>query len=318
MGAGWVAGVTRARALRTRALGAERLRDVAATGTLDDALRGLRTTEYGRDVTPDASTADAQRAVSAALLWHLRVLAGWQPRQGAQAVRTLAAGFEISNVQEHLRSLTGPPLPGPPRAPYRLGALATAWPRLSRARTPGEVRALLAASAWGDPGEESAAAVAVGMRVSAAVHVADSVAEASRWAAGRLALVVARCSFAGGRPLPEASARRAVRLLGHGSVRSAVAGGSFADYGQALPAAARWALDGVTDVSDLWWAEARWWEVVDQDGHDLLRRSGFGPGPVAGAVAVLSADAWRARAALELAERGGGSLDVLEAGDGQG
>jgi vacuolar-type H+-ATPase subunit C/Vma6 len=149
MGAGWVAGVTRARALRTRALGAERLREVAATGTLDDALRGLRTTAYGRDVTPDASTADAQRAVSAALLWHLRVLAGWQPREGAQAVRTLAAGFEMSNVQEHLRSLTGPPLPGPPRAPYRLGALATAWPRLSRARTPGEVRALLAASPWG-------------------------------------------------------------------------------------------------------------------------------------------------------------------------
>jgi hypothetical protein len=34
---------------------------------------------------------------------------------------------------------------------------------------------------------------------------------------------------------------------------------------------------------------------------------------VVGAVAVLSVDAWRVRAALELAARGGGSLEVLDA-----
>jgi hypothetical protein len=37
----------------------------------------------------------------------------------------------------------------------------------------------------------------------------------------------------------------------------------------------------------------------------MLRRSRFGPPPVVGAVALLSADAWRTRGALELAAHGG-------------
>jgi hypothetical protein len=58
---------------------------------------------------------------------------------------------------------------------------------------------------------------------------------------------------------------------------------------------------------------------VDQDGRELLRRSGFGPQPVVGAVAVLSADAWRARGALELAARGGGPKHwTVEVPDGPG
>lgn len=79
MGAGWVAGVTRARALRTGCLGAEGTGQVAASRELDDALRYLAATPYRHDVIPGATPAEAQRAVSATLLWHLRVLAGWQP-----------------------------------------------------------------------------------------------------------------------------------------------------------------------------------------------------------------------------------------------
>ncbi|MFF9307020.1 V-type ATPase subunit [Streptomyces sp. NPDC014777] len=309
MGAGRVAGVTRARALRTRCLGPDGVRNVAGSRTLDDALRYLSATAYRHDVTPGATTAEAQRAVSTTLLWHLRVLAGWQPATGADAVRALAAGFEISNTEQHLRALAADPRrPGPqrlPPPPYRLGALAIAWTRLARTRTPAELRTALAASPWGDPGGDSPAAVATGMRVSAAVRLATEVPDAARWAAARLALLFGREVFVVGRRLPDVSVRRAARLLGGRAVRA----GSYADFRQALPATAKWLLDGLDEAANLWRAEARWWDAVERDGRELLRRSRFGPEPVVGAVAVLSADAWRTRGALELAARGGGPGD---------
>ncbi|AZQ39443.1 hypothetical protein EJ357_43425 [Streptomyces cyaneochromogenes] len=306
MGAGWVAGVTRARALRTRCLGAEGIREVAASTTLDDALRYLASTPYRHDVTPGATPAEAQRAVSATLLWHLRVLAGWQPATGAAAVRALAAGFELSNTEHHLRALSADPRrPGSerrPSPPYRLGALATAWTRLARTRTPSELRTALAASVWGDPGGDSPAAIATGMRVSAALRLATTVPCAARWAAARLALQFGREVFVVGRRMPEVSVRRAARLLGP----RAVAAGSYADFRQALPTTARWLLDDIDEAADLWRAEAHWWDAVERDGRELLRRSRFGPQPVVGAVALLSVDAWRTRGALEIAARGGG------------
>ncbi|MFF7795681.1 V-type ATPase subunit [Streptomyces sp. NPDC007991] len=309
MGAGWVAGVTRARALRTRCLGAEGIREVAASRTLDDALRYLAATPYRHDVTSGATPAEAQRAVSATLLWHLRVLAGWQPAAGADAIRALAAGFEISNTEHHLRALAADSRqPGAERLrppAYRLGALAIAWTQLAGTRTPSELRTALAASVWGDPGGDSPAAVATGMRVSAAVRLATAVPDVARWAAARLALLFGREVFIVGRRVPDVSTRRAARLLGP----RAVDAGSYADFRQALPTTARWLLDDVDDATDLWRAEARWWEAVERDGLELLRRSHFGPQPVVGAVALLSADAWRTRGALELAARGGGPGD---------
>ncbi|WP_179200854.1 V-type ATPase subunit, partial [Streptomyces scabiei] len=120
MGSARVAGVTRARALRTRRLGADGVREVAACRTLDDALHYLTATAYRHDVTPGGSLAEAQRAVTATLLWHLRILAGWQSADGAGAVRALAAGFEISNAEGHLRTLVEPdPDQGVATAPDR-------------------------------------------------------------------------------------------------------------------------------------------------------------------------------------------------------
>ncbi|RSS39335.1 hypothetical protein EF902_27775 [Streptomyces sp. WAC05858] len=305
MGAGWVAGVTRARAMLSRALGRERAEQVASAPGLDDAVRSLSATAYGHDLLPGACLADAQRAVGATLLWNLRVLAGWQPPAGATALRLLASGFEIANTRDHLRALTGS---GPPRAPYRLGTLATAWPLLTRTRSPQELRASLAASAWGDPGAASPAAVATGMRVSAAVRTGTALPEAVRWAAGRLALLVGREVFVAHRPMTRASGRRAGRLLG----AEAMTATSYQDFRQHLPTTARWAVNGVESAGDLWRAEARWWYRVEDDGRELLHGARLGSAPVVGAVAVLSADAWRVRGALELAARGGGRLEVFD------
>ncbi|WNZ06588.1 V-type ATPase subunit [Streptomyces sp. 11x1] len=321
MGAGWVAGTTRARALRTRCLGREGIGELASSGTLDEALRHLAATAYRRDVTVGATAAEAQRAISSTLLWHLRVLAGWQPSAGARAVRALAAGFEISNVMHHLGGMfpdSHGPGPGAEPfhpAPHRLGALATAWPRLSRTRTAAELRTALASSSWGDPGGDSPAAIASGMRISAAVRLADAVPDAARWAAARVALQFGRETLVLGRRLPDVSLRRAARLLGP----RAVASGAYADFRQALPPTASWLFDDVDEAADLWRAEGRWWHAVGQDGRELLRRSGFGPRPVVGAVALLSADAWRTRGALELAARGGGPKHwTVEVPDGPG
>lgn len=303
MGAGWVAGTGRGRALLSRCLTAAGARELAAAPTLDAALRQLGTTAYRRYLVPDASLPQAQRAVSEVLLWHLRVLAGWLPHQGAKTLRALAAGFEIANTEDLLRSYTGGRPPGgtQPSPPYRLGALATAWGRLSSARNPAELRSVLAGSVWGDPGGEDPASLAVSLRLAAASQVAALAGPAQRWSAGRAALLVARVRFVSGRALPAPAARRAAALLGP----RAVAADSWSGLRAELRPAARWALADVTEPADLWWAEMRWWASVDQDGHALLRATGYGQAPVVGAVAVLSVDAWRVRAALAAAAHGG-------------
>ncbi|WP_338674841.1 V-type ATPase subunit [Streptomyces sp. SCSIO 30461] len=308
MSAGWVAGVTRARAMLSRCLGVSGARDVAGAATLSDAARYLAATPYRHDLSTEAGLADAQRAVSATLLWHLRVLAGWQPREGAATLRLLASGFEIANVDDHARALSSA---GhiPSARPYRLGALATAWPRLSRAGTQAELQAALAGSAWGDPGADSAAAMAVGMRIAAAQRTAAAVPQAVHWAAGRLALLLGRELFLADRPLTPPSARRAARVLGPEAVGAA----SYPDFLRRLPVTARWVLDGIEAPTDLWRAETRWWVRLQQDGQDLMRRTRLDSSPVVGAVAVLSADAWLLRGALELAARGGGSLEAFDA-----
>jgi len=161
--AAWVAGSVRARGMVRRRYGAAATRALAASPSLAEALVTLAATPYGHDVHPDQTLAEAQHALGATVLWHLRVLAGWMPRQGADTVRLLAGGFEIANVDEHVRSLRGRST----APPYRLGTLATAWPRLGRTASLAEIREVLAASSWGDPGEESPWAIHVGMRPAA-------------------------------------------------------------------------------------------------------------------------------------------------------
>nr|WBO76102.1 hypothetical protein SBE_006854 [Streptomyces sp. SBE_14.2] len=304
MGARWVAGVTRARAMAAARLGPGAARSLAGSPTPAEAVRALAGTPYRRGLDPQSGTEEAQRAVLDALVWQLRVLAGWQPRAGAVAVRLLASGFEIANTRELLDALDS----GRPTAPYRLGALATVWPRLSRARTADGVRTVLATSVWGDPGADTRGAILTGMRLSAAARTAAQVPPAARWAAGSAALLVAREAHLTGRPLPAPAARDASRLLGTPAVRAA----TYTDYRARLAPAARWALADIERPEDLWRAEARWWAAVDRDGQALLTGSRFALPAVVGAVAVLGADAWRVRAALGRAAHGERAREVFD------
>ena len=304
MSAGWVAGTTRARAMAAACAGPRTARGLASAPSLPDALRALTGTVYRRGLDVRAGAAEAQRAVSDTLVWQLRVLAGWQPRPGAIAVRLLASGFEIANTRDRLRTLSG----GSPPAPYRLGALATVWPRLSRTASPAEVRAVLATSVWGDPGADTPAALITGMRLSAAARTAATVPSAARWAAGEAALLVAREVHLTGHPLTAPAARDAARLLGTDAVRAP----GFGDFRARLSSPARWALEGIERPEDLWRAEARWWPSVEQEALSLLRKARFDVSPVVGAAAVLGVDAWRVRAALECAAHGGRAVEAFD------
>lgn len=303
-GAGWVAGNVRGRALLSRRLGMDGARRLASSPSLAAAVATLSAGPYRRMVRAGQGLDEAQYAVCATLLWHLRVLAGWQPRAGAEAVRQLAGWFEIANVTEHGRGLAG--LPDGPR--YPLGRLTTAWSRLMVTGSGAELRHVLATTSWEDPGAALPAAVAVSMDLSWAARVAAAVPEARAWAEGAAALLVARERFAMTAELPEPVARRAYVLLG-----PAAAANTWESYVDALRADARWPLTSSAGPDDLWQAELGWWARVERDAATLLTAPRAGRGSVVGCVAVLALDAWRVRAALGLAAQGGHPREAFDA-----
>lgn len=309
MSTGWVAAGVRARAMSQRRVGAAGARDLAGRASVTSAVTALAETPYGHDVHAGQDLAQAQHAVAATVLWNMRVLAGWVPTGSARVLRNLAGGFEVANVDERICELGGSTVD----PPFRLGSMAVAWTRAARAGSLPEIRQVLASSAWGDPGADTAAAIRLGMRLSWAAQVSVGVPEAREWAAGAAVLVLAREVMVGQADPTPAAVRAATRLLGSRWTGTRTLR-AFAD---ALPPDTRWALDGVEDPGDLWRAEARWWSRVGTDGAALLRGPVTTPAPVLGAVALLGVDAWRVRAALEVAARGGsgaaGALEVFDA-----
>ena len=328
MSAGWVAGSVRARALARRRIGADEARRLAACGSLDEALAMLAATPYrigpvppggaaGQDgqMTSGGAAADgrgvqeelaaAQHAIAAALLWDLRVLAGWLPQGGAQLMRALAGWFEIANVAERLAELAG----RQPGATFRLGALATAWPQLRRADSLAQLRSVLAASAWKDPGGDTPEALEVGLRTRWAQRVAGLGEPAQTWAASALALLLAGERFGAERATNPVLRSVAATLLGP----RAAAADTPGELARRLPGRLAWVLEPAADPADLWRAEAAWWTRTERDGRELLAGSGLDRRPVLGAVVVLAADARRVGAALEVAARGGGPIGVFDA-----
>lgn len=307
MSAGWVAAGVRARALAHRRLGSAGARALAASPSLDRALATLADSPYGHDVRRGQSLAQAQHAVAATLLWHARVLAGWLPRGDARILRALAGGFEVANVDERLRELSG----SPPEPAFRLGGLSTSWPALSAATSAPQLRTQLARSAWGDPGTDTVDGIRLGMRLSWAARVSASAPAARSWAVGATALLIARAHLLDQTPIAPASTLVATRLIGARWQQAH----TLAGFVDALPSNARWVLAAADDAGDLWRAEATWWAGLTGDGFRLLRRPVTTPDPVLGAAALLAADAWLVRAALEVAARASTSSPALEAFD---
>jgi hypothetical protein len=131
---------------------------------------------------------------------------------------------------------------------------------------------------------------------------------AAGWARAAAVILVAHELGAGG-PLAPATAELAARVLGPavGDARG------LDDVRAVLPAALGWVLADVAGPQDLWRAEAGWWRRLQTDGTTMAVSAGFDLTPIVGVLALLAVDAWRVRAALELASRGGRPLDGFDA-----
>ncbi|WP_127783693.1 hypothetical protein [Rhodococcus sp. X156] len=312
MSTAWVAGVVRGRALAQRRLGAGGARHLAEQPSLDAALGVLHEASYGHDVSVGQDLRTAQRGVAAAVLWNLRVLAGWLPRDGAEVVRTLAGGFEVANVEAHLARLQGSATTA---EPFALGTLDVAGQRLAAATSVPSAQAVLEASPWRVRAGAAVDELQLALRLAWADAVAARVPEAATWARAAAVLQVLRRVAVAGEPVPPSVLTQASAVVSPAFAATVTTAPEDLDAVRAsLPSAIAWVLEGVAEPAELWRAEARWWLRVEDEAFALLRGSGYGRRPVVGVIGVLAVDAWRVRAALECAARGGSGA-VLEAFD---
>jgi hypothetical protein len=298
----WIAVGVRGRGLAGRRLGVAGIRRVAQLTSLSDAVTELVRTPYGRDIRLGMDLRAAQHGVYATLAWHLRVLAGWAPRAGAERVRRLAAQLEIANIVGHLARLMGRPA----EPAYTLGALALGWSHVREARSPSEVREALISSAWGDPGCDDLAGIRTALNAAWVRRVAERVPEAHAWCAMYAALLIARALVAGMSLVSHPVARRHLAaVIGRRWERAAKLG----DLPALVPRAAVCIFEGVEKPDDLWRAEVRWRGRIEFEGLAMCSTPRPEPGTVVGLVAVLAADAWQTCAALERAARGGAAYE---------
>jgi hypothetical protein len=303
--ASWVAGTVRARSLADRCLGRERAHDVASCATLADAVARLAGTPYGARMRAAMGLAEAQRSLAETALWHLRVLGGWLPPGGAPRVRSLAAWFELANVDARLAELTGLPS----GQPFALGTLGSAARSIAGASSTTGLRASLAASPWGDPGSDDAAEIARALRLAWARRLLADAPEARAWALGGIALLLAR-DLAFGRRLTGLPG-----ALPSGLATRVEGAADIAELARQLPDDAAWALADIHAPEQLWIAEWRWWQRVEQDAWRLVRGGAGGPPVVTGTAALLAVDAHRIAAALATAAHGGtnAALEMFDA-----
>jgi hypothetical protein len=289
-----------------RTVGPAGIRSVAAAGSVSAALTLLATSPYARDVRADQDLAAAQRAVASTLLWNIRVLAGWTPSTGVSMLRAVVAWYELMNIEDRLRTADAEE----PAPPFDLGGLATSWRRLADAPTAGDLRDRLATTPWGPTGDaNSIRSVGLVMRARLLERTLSSVPGAEPWSSAAAALIVAREQLLTGQGLPSQARRSFARVIGDAAIQS----DSLDGLRDRAPASARWVFEGIGGPDELWRAEWQWWSRVEHDGAAMLRGAAFDAGPIVGAVAVMAADAWRVRGALEIAARGGRGREVFDA-----
>jgi hypothetical protein len=179
---------------------------------------------------------------------------------------------------------------------------------VSQASSARDVRTALASSEWGDPGGTDLPTVAAALQIAWARRVAFGAPETAEWAKMFGGLLLARMLVAGMPPAAGSANDRNLRLVVGGRWTAKT---TLADLRTLLPHCAARALGTADDPDDLWHADARAWMLIEQDA--LRRQNGWNPGPgdVVAAAGLLAVDAWRVRAALELAARGGHAPDEV-------
>lgn len=295
MSAGWVAAMTRGRALLERTVGVDGAQRLAAAKSWPAARERLASTVYGIELASDANRAQARRAAATAAAWQLRVLAGWLPPGSSGLVRLVAGPIEISNIEQHLVWLAF----GTNAHPVSLGSIGTAWPGVSATTSPEALRGRLARSSWGDPGGTDPATIAVGLGVAWLRRLSRQLPVARQVAHGGLAILIARERFAFEREIAPITAREIDHLVGNGWRRAQ----TLAQLAARLPRVASWALSGIVSPDDLWHAELAWLDRVERDAHELAATRRFGRDEVAAVMALLMVDLRRVQSAIEVAGR---------------
>ena len=293
MTAGWVAPVTRGRALVRRLVGPDAARELATSESWPEARRQLTTTFYGADVGREADRATARAEAAHAGCWQLRVLAGWCPPGAAALVRVFGAPFEITNIEHHIARIED----RDESRPIPLGSLGVAWPHVATTATRDQVRAVLTHSPWGDPGGTDPSVIGVGLRVAWARRLTRQVPQATEWAHGSLAVLVARERFGFDREIAELTSREVDRAFGH-AWRAATTINDFVDR---VPKSAGWPLAAVDVPADLWKAELSLVRRAAVDANRLAKRPRYDQVSAAGIMASLLVDLWQVTAAIAVA-----------------
>lgn len=305
MTAGWVAACTRGRALLDRTVGLDGARQLAAAPTWTTARATLRETAYGRDLGPAAERAAARRSAAAATVWQFRVLAGWLPPGATGLARLAVAPIEIGNIEGHVARLGG----SDDEHAVELGPLGVAWPRVSATRSGPELHAVLARSAWGDPGGDDTVSIALGLRVAWARRALRSAGIAQPWAMGGLALLVAREQLVFERQTNPTIAHEFDRLLGR-HWRTAT---SVSDLADRLPDSAGWVLADLERAADVWRGELGLIRRIVADAAPVAASGRYGPDTLAAIAALLMVDLWRVTAAIEAVGASPSTSEVFDA-----
>jgi hypothetical protein len=295
MSAGWVAPMTRGRALLERTIGLDGARRLAAAESWPAARERLAPTVYGIELASDANRAQARHAAATAATWQLRVLAGWLPPGSSGLARLVAGPIEISNIEQHLAWLTL----GTTAHSVPLGSLGTAWPVAAATTSPEALRGHLARSSWGDPGGSDPVTLAVGLRVGWLRRLSRQLPVAREIALGGLAILIARERFAFEREIAPIPARELDRLVGNGWRRAE----TLTQLTERLPRGASWALSGIVSPADIWRAELAWLERAEGDAQGLAASRRFGRNEFAAVMALLMVDLQRVESAIEIAGR---------------
>ena len=222
----------------------------------------------------------------------------------APGLRSLAAWFELANIEDRLAYLAGAtPLP-----PFELGVLSSVWDAAAATQSAEELRGLLAGSSWGDPGSDDPQEIHRLLRFAWTRRVAAHAPEARSWAAGAAAILLAEELLVAGRQVDPALARRAELGVAWPGAKT------VSELRALLPRHASWALAGIEEPAELWRAELAWWRTVGAEAELMVRSRREGREVVVGAIALLGLDAVRISTALGVVAHGG-SEDALEALD---
>jgi hypothetical protein len=291
----WIAASVRARSLALGRLGVGGIHSVLMSPDRSSGLSIAAASMYSGAATDDESDPGAlEHQIGAAVLWRLRVLAGWVPPGGSPVLRCVAAYFERQNILRHAVALSqGQPRPDE-KGDYVLGGLATCWPAASRARNEAELRSALAASPWGDPVTTDPVELADTLSLAAWRRLVVVAPAARRWARDAVVLLAARLRVIENALPSDRQLALATPLIGR-------AWPSASDLGAlraSLAPSGRRALEGVTGPDELWLAEAALVARIDADAVRMLRSDRSGPEVVLAAAAALMVDGWRLRAAL--------------------